>query len=170
MDGIWIQTLVHSGFGFCWKTLWVFVVRCSDSDGVAVLILEDCALFLPICQRSWRGSCFGKSNAHIRGEAFSVCFVHCCRRAELCLQSEVIDLWPQPCFVCFPHGCIYSRVSIRNWFAAFPPTPPNMPAKLLPWSAVNNACGSNSGPKILPFDECWGAGEKKRWWISMSPV
>lgn len=29
-----------------------------------------------MCQWSWRGSCFGKSNIHGRGEAFFVCFFH----------------------------------------------------------------------------------------------
>lgn len=57
-------------------TLWVFVVRCGDSDRVAILFLKDCVPFLFMCQWSWRGSCFGKSNIHIGEEAFSVCFFH----------------------------------------------------------------------------------------------
>jgi len=50
------------------------VVQCGDGDRVAILFLKDCVSFLFMCQWSWRGSCFGKSNIHIRGEALSVCF------------------------------------------------------------------------------------------------
>lgn len=54
----------------------VFVVRCGDSDRVAILFLKDCVSFLFMCHWSWRGSSFGKSNIHIRGEAFRVCLFH----------------------------------------------------------------------------------------------
>lgn len=54
----------------------VLVVHCNDSDRVAVLFLKDCVSFLFMCQWSWRGSSFGKSNINIRGQAFPVCLFH----------------------------------------------------------------------------------------------
>lgn len=41
-----------------------------------------------------------------------------------------------------------------------PPTP-NIPAKLLPWSAVNNVCDGDSSPKSYLSLSAEGLGEKK---------
>lgn len=116
---------------------------------------------VPLCA-SWAVLERATSALAERPLLFALCVY--CRRMGLCLLREVIDLWPWPCFIWIPHGCICSRVKQLLETAFLPsPTPPHdFPAKLLPWSVVNNACGGDSGPKSYLLISVKGLGGKKK--------